>query len=170
MVQPSGRLLPRSPSRRCLPPAASMIHSILNYTLPVLSHSLSPNIAKLTFSPSCSLATSLAQRTSHSGSTSGRKPTLVHQAVMTRTWALSRLGPSLPISLSWLVPNLCIYRPESYNPCCRTSTTSGTTSLVERARSRSLSPTDPRRCACQLQSPCANRLTYVPLLFSSINP
>ena len=106
------------------------------------------------------------RRTSRSGSTSGRKPTLVHQVEMTRIWALSRLSPSLPISLSWLVPPLCTCPPESYNPCCRTSTTSGTTSLVEPARSRSLSPTDPRRYAslyhrhstCQLPDLCAASL------------
>ena len=105
---PFGRMLPRSLWARRCPPPAPFIPNLY----PVLSQ---PKHYKLTYSPSCSLATSLAQRTSRSGSTFARKPTLVHQAEMTRTWALSRSIPSLPISLSWLVPHLCTYPPEVYN-------------------------------------------------------
>jgi len=130
-------------ARRCTPPASAFISN----PYPILFPTLILNSTELTYSPSCSLAISPAQRTSRSGSTSARKPTLVHQAEMTPTWALSRLCPNLPISLSWLVLFLCTYAPEGYNPCCRTSMTSGSTSLVGPARSRSLSPTDPRRYA-----------------------
>ena len=106
MVQPNGR--PAAVPTNCYFTSRHrqicFIQSrTLNHTPLALSPTLSPVVTKLTYSPSCSLATSLAQRTSRSGSTSGRKLTLVHQAEMTRTWALSRLSLSLPISLSWLV-------------------------------------------------------------------